>query len=88
MTGRLARAAGIADPLSRAQIEALKQQREDIEGGGDPKLVLERVDSAFRALQADGVVTVRTKRPLVPMEAEIDRNPRARSAKLRVVQRK
>ncbi|MFT3718347.1 D-alanyl-D-alanine carboxypeptidase/D-alanyl-D-alanine-endopeptidase [Pseudorhodoferax sp.] len=30
-----------------------------IEGGGDPKLVLERVDAAFRALQAAGVRQVR-----------------------------
>lgn len=30
-----------------------------IEGGGDPKLVLERVDEAFRALQAAGVRHVR-----------------------------
>lgn len=30
-----------------------------IEGGGDPKLVLERVDAAFRALQAQGVTHVR-----------------------------
>jgi D-alanyl-D-alanine carboxypeptidase/D-alanyl-D-alanine-endopeptidase (penicillin-binding protein 4) len=30
-----------------------------IEGGGDPKFVLERVDSAFRALQAAGVRQVR-----------------------------
>lgn len=30
-----------------------------IEGGGDPKLVLERVDDAFRALQAAGVRHVR-----------------------------
>ncbi|PZP98816.1 MAG: D-alanyl-D-alanine carboxypeptidase/D-alanyl-D-alanine-endopeptidase [Variovorax paradoxus] len=30
-----------------------------IEGGGDPKLVLERVDSAFRTLQAAGVRQVR-----------------------------
>jgi len=47
------------------------------------------VKHTFRALQAAGDVglTIRTKRPLVPSEVEIERNPRARSAKLRAVSR-
>jgi 16S rRNA (cytosine1402-N4)-methyltransferase len=46
------------------------------------------VKHAFRAL-AQGRIALRilTKRPLVPQEVEIDRNPRARSAKLRAVER-
>jgi 16S rRNA (cytosine1402-N4)-methyltransferase len=45
------------------------------------------VKHTFRALQSEGRVTIRTKRPIVPAEAEVDRNPRARSAKLRSAER-
>jgi 16S rRNA (cytosine1402-N4)-methyltransferase len=45
------------------------------------------VKHTLRALQSAGRLTIRTKRPLVPAETEIDRNPRARSAKLRSAER-
>jgi hypothetical protein len=38
---------------------------------------------AFSALQADGHVTLRTKRPVIPASAVVEGNVRARSAKLR-----
>ena len=47
------------------------------------------VKHTLRAIQAesDGRFVVRTKRPMVPSEAEVERNPRARSAKLRAAER-
>jgi 16S rRNA (cytosine1402-N4)-methyltransferase len=46
------------------------------------------VKHTLRALQQrDGVVQVLTKKPLVARDEEVDRNPRARSAKLRAAER-
>jgi 16S rRNA (cytosine1402-N4)-methyltransferase len=46
------------------------------------------VKHTFRALEgADALVRVLTKRPVVPGDEEIGRNPRARSAKLRAAER-
>jgi 16S rRNA (cytosine1402-N4)-methyltransferase len=46
------------------------------------------VKHTLRALhQRDGLVQVLTKKPLIPPDEEVDRNPRARSAKLRAAER-
>ena len=46
------------------------------------------VKHTLRALQQrDGLVQVLTKKPMVPTGEEVDRNPRARSAKLRAAER-
>jgi 16S rRNA (cytosine1402-N4)-methyltransferase len=45
------------------------------------------VKHTFRALQSEGRVTIRTKRPVIPAAGEVESNARARSAKLRAVER-
>jgi 16S rRNA (cytosine1402-N4)-methyltransferase len=46
------------------------------------------VKHTLRALQQrDGLVQVLTKKPIVPSDQEVERNPRARSAKLRAAER-
>jgi 16S rRNA (cytosine1402-N4)-methyltransferase len=46
------------------------------------------VKHTFRALQSEGRITIRTKRPVIPAPVEVESNARARSAKLRAVERK
>jgi 16S rRNA (cytosine1402-N4)-methyltransferase len=45
------------------------------------------VKHTFRALKSEGAVHVLTKRPMTPSDEEVQRNPRARSAKLRAAER-
>jgi 16S rRNA (cytosine1402-N4)-methyltransferase len=46
------------------------------------------VKHAFRALErAEAALRIVTKRPIVPSDAEVERNPRSRSAKLRAIER-
>jgi len=46
------------------------------------------VKQAFRSAQQAGILSLLTKKPLTPSDAEIARNPRSRSAKLRVAQKR
>jgi 16S rRNA (cytosine1402-N4)-methyltransferase len=46
------------------------------------------VKQAFRQAEQAGLVTILTKKPLCPSESEIAQNPRSRSAKLRVAQKR
>ena len=45
------------------------------------------VKQCFRKLSRDGVVSLVTKKPIVPSTGELKLNPRARSAKLRVIEK-
>jgi 16S rRNA (cytosine1402-N4)-methyltransferase len=46
------------------------------------------VKRAFAALEETGAGRVVTKKPMIPSDAEVERNPRSRSAKLRVIEKK
>jgi len=73
----LARAAGRLRPGGRMAVISFHSLEDRI------------VKHTLRSLQAAGApgLTIRTKRPIVPSEAEVERNPRARSAKLRAAER-
>ena len=45
------------------------------------------VKQAFRSAEQTGVLRVVTKKPLSPSEAELEKNPRSRSAKMRVAEK-
>jgi 16S rRNA (cytosine1402-N4)-methyltransferase len=46
-----------------------------------------QVKQAFRSAEQTGQISILTKKPISPSDIEIDRNPRSRSAKLRVIQK-
>jgi 16S rRNA (cytosine1402-N4)-methyltransferase len=75
LDGFLTRAAGRLAPAGRLVVITFHSLEDRV------------VKHTLRALQANGTITIRTKRPQVPTEAEIERNPRARSAKLRAASR-
>jgi 16S rRNA (cytosine1402-N4)-methyltransferase len=45
------------------------------------------VKEAFRSLSKESIFVEATKKPVRPSEAEVQRNPKSRSAKLRVINR-
>ena len=71
LDGFLTRAAGRLAPAGRLVVITFHSLEDRV------------VKHTLRALQTAGGITIVTKRPQVPTEAEIERNPRARSAKLR-----
>lgn len=46
------------------------------------------VKTFFKARQDEGTATLITKRPISPSAEEVERNPKSRSAKLRIIQKK
>jgi 16S rRNA (cytosine1402-N4)-methyltransferase len=75
LDGFLAHAAGRLAPAGRLVVITFHSLEDRV------------VKHTLRALQTAGGISIRTKRPQVPTEAEIERNPRARSAKLRAATR-
>ncbi len=75
LDGFLTRAAGRLAPAGRLVVITFHSLEDRV------------VKHTLRALQANGAITIRTKRPQVPTEVEIEQNPRARSAKLRAAAR-
>src|SRR6188768_1586477 len=72
----LERGAGLLNPAGRMAVISFHSLEDRI------------VKHTFRGLQQRGTgLTVRTKRPIVAGDDEIERNPRARSAKLRAIER-
>jgi 16S rRNA (cytosine1402-N4)-methyltransferase len=72
----LEQAAGVLNPGGRMAVISFHSLEDRI------------VKHTFRRLQQQGAgLVVRTKRPIVPGDDEIARNPRARSAKLRAIER-
>jgi 16S rRNA (cytosine1402-N4)-methyltransferase len=71
LDGFLTRAAGRLAPAGRLVVITFHSLEDRV------------VKHTLRILQASGAITILTRRPQVPSEAEIERNPRARSAKLR-----
>ncbi|MFH1730414.1 MAG: 16S rRNA (cytosine(1402)-N(4))-methyltransferase RsmH [Planctomycetota bacterium] len=73
--------------------EALTSVRDIVEPGGRVVVISfhskeDRIaKTVFRSQARDGVWRILTKRPLVAADDEVRRNPRARSAKLRAVER-
>ena len=45
------------------------------------------VKQFFKEKEKEGILTILTKKPIIPEESEIIKNPRARSAKLRIAQK-
>jgi 16S rRNA (cytosine1402-N4)-methyltransferase len=69
------RAIGVLQPGGRLAIIAFHSLEDRV------------VKHTMRRLAAEGGATLVTRRPIVPGDEEIDRNPRARSARLRVLEK-